>query len=78
MPELVRVSDKLTGHHYTVPRTVADSDPGRYRVLKSAAVDVNGAPVPPKPSIRKTTSAPAEATADLAADTTEAIKEATE
>lgn len=60
MTDLVRVSDKRTGHHYTTAQSVVDADPGRYRVLKSPAVDIDGRPLPPKPAAIPT-SAPAEA-----------------
>ena len=60
MTDLVRVSDKRTGHHYTTAQSVVDADPGRYRVLKSPAVDIDGRPLPPKPAALPIVSAPAE------------------
>ena len=76
MSDLVRVSDKRTGHHYTTAQSVVDADPGRYRVLKSAAVDIDGRPLPPKPAAIPIVSAPAETTATVAAEPIEATEEA--
>lgn len=46
MPEYVRVSDKSTGHHYSVLAAEVESNPDAYRVLKQPAVDHNGDPLP--------------------------------
>ena len=43
---VTRVSDRATGHHYTIP---ADAfDPARHRPLKSPALDSYGEPAVPK------------------------------
>ena len=44
--ELVRVRDKATVHHITIPAAAYDAE--KYAPLKSDAVDVNGYPLPPK------------------------------
>lgn len=58
--ELVRVRDKATGHHYSIPAAAFDTE--RHAPLKSDAVDVNGYPLPPKYRIQKATTATTTAT----------------
>ena len=48
MPDYVRVKHADTGHHYTVSRAKAMTDP-KLRIIDAGAVDVNGRPLPPKP-----------------------------
>lgn len=48
MPDYVRVKHADTGHHYTVSRAKAMTDP-KLRIIDAPAVDVNGRPLPPKP-----------------------------
>ena len=48
MPEYVRVRDKETGHHYSIPRSRYDRDPDLYAPLKSPATHTNGEIVAPK------------------------------
>lgn len=43
---VTRVSDKGTGHHYTIP--AAAFDPARHRPLKAPALDSYGEPAAPK------------------------------
>jgi hypothetical protein len=40
--DLVRVSDKRTGHHYTATRAVAEADPNLSILTNARAVNVNG------------------------------------
>lgn len=47
MPEYVRVTDTVSGHHYTIPRTQYDSSPSSWRLLKQPALGVDGRPLPP-------------------------------
>lgn len=47
MTTWTRVRDKATGHHYSV----AVVDPERHEVLKQAAVDRKGKPLPAKPKV---------------------------
>ena len=58
--ELVRVRDKATGHHYSIPAASFDAE--RHAALKSDAVDANGYPLPPKYRIQKATTATTTAT----------------
>ena len=51
-PTWLRVRDNETGHHYTIRSTVLDTITG-VTVLKSSAVDANGAPLPDKPRTDK-------------------------
>lgn len=44
MPEYVRVRDKDTGYHSTVPKDGLHL--GNYQVLKQDATDLNGEPLP--------------------------------
>ena len=46
MPDYVRVKHAETGHHYTVSRAKAMTDP-KLRIIDAPAVDVNGRPLPP-------------------------------
>lgn len=46
MTEFVRVRDKATGHHYSMP--VSGFDPDEVAELKQAATDSAGDPLPPK------------------------------
>lgn len=48
MPEYVRVADKETGHHLSIPKTQFDRNPDLWRELKSDAVHPDGTPVAPK------------------------------
>ena len=48
MPDYVRVKHAETGHHYTVSRAKAMTDP-KLRIIDAPAVDINGRPLPPKP-----------------------------
>ena len=48
MADRVRVRDNETGHHYTIPRSRYDRNPSAFTELKSDAVTVDGADVPPK------------------------------
>ena len=68
---LLRVCDAYTGHRYTTAESVVTTDPDRYMVLGTPALDANGRPLPPD-----TTPAPAEATATEAAESIEAHEEA--
>ena len=43
---VTRVSDRTTGHHYTIPAEAYD--PARHRPIKSAALDSYGEPAAPK------------------------------
>ena len=47
MPDYVRVKHAETGHHYTVSRAKAMTDP-KLRIIDAPAVDINGRPLPPK------------------------------
>ena len=47
MPDYVRVKHTETGHHYTVSRAKAMTDP-KLRIIDAPAVDINGRPLPPK------------------------------
>ena len=46
MPDYVRVKHAETGHHYTVSRAKAMTDP-KLRIIDAPAVDINGRPLPP-------------------------------
>lgn len=48
MTEFVRVTDKETGHRYSVPRSLYESTPNLYRELKQPATDRAGRPLPPE------------------------------
>lgn len=48
MAEYVRVSDKETRHHYSVPREQYDATPELWDELKQPAADAAGDPLPPK------------------------------
>lgn len=48
MTEFVRVKDKETGHHLSIPRDRFDADSAPYEELKSAATFADGTPRPPK------------------------------
>lgn len=82
MVELVRVKDKYTGHHYTIPRSALQDD--RHSLVTSKtdpAVDRNGDPTPPKFNIgpmdsHRADEKPARATTKAAKAATEANKEA--
>lgn len=43
---VTRVSDRSTGHHYTIPAEAYD--PARHRPIKAAALDSYGEPAGPK------------------------------
>lgn len=54
MPELIRVKDKSTGHHYTIP--ASNLDPDRHQKVTSKtdpATDRQGRPREPKFAIPK-------------------------
>lgn len=46
--EYARVKDKTNGHKLTMVRSAAESDQDAYQILKEAAVDHNGLPLPPE------------------------------
>lgn len=48
MTEYVRVADKETGHHVSIPKTRFDADPDLWRELKSPATYADGSPLPVK------------------------------
>ena len=48
MTEYVRVRDKETGHHYSLPRERYDQSPDLWQALKQPATDAGGDPLPPK------------------------------
>lgn len=48
MTDYVRVRDKETGHHYSLPRDRFDSSPDLWTELKQDATDSAGDPLPPK------------------------------
>lgn len=48
MIEFVRVRDKETGHHYSVPRARFEVKRELWQELKQPATDGGGAPLPPK------------------------------
>ena len=48
MTDYVRVRDKETGHHYSVPRSRFDATPELWQELKQPATDRGGMPLPPK------------------------------
>ena len=47
MPEYVRVTDKETGHQYSVTRERFDASPQLFRELKQDAARPDGTPLPP-------------------------------
>lgn len=63
----IRVSDKRTGHHYTISE--AAFDPGVHVKVESSAVDANGNPRLPKANVPLT-----EAVQKKATKTTETQK----
>lgn len=77
--DLVRVSDRRTGHQYTTSRSTTDADPTRYRILRKPAVDGRGFALPPKTTALPLQTPPAAVgEADSAeSTTTEADEEAT-
>jgi hypothetical protein len=48
MDEYVRVADKETGHHLSIPKARFDAEPDLWRELKSDATYADGTPRPPK------------------------------
>lgn len=71
MPELIRVKDKSTGHHYTIPAAIFDPDRHRKVVSKTdPATDRQGRPREPKFAIPKKRPAQADAEQATQADTT--------
>ena len=48
MTDFVRVRDKETGHHYSVPRSRFVATPELWQELKQPATDRGGDPLPPK------------------------------
>lgn len=48
MDEYVRVADKETGHHVSIPKERFDADPDPWRELKSDATYADGTPLPVK------------------------------
>ena len=46
--EFIRVADKETGHHVSIPKANYDANPDLWRELKSDATYANGVPLPPK------------------------------
>lgn len=71
MADYVRVTDKETGHKYTVTRARLEANPNLFRELKQPAADRAGRPLPPE---YKTTDAPA-ASDKQAGDTANTEKE---
>lgn len=77
MPKFVRVKDKLTGNHFSVPDGSRYTKDDRYEVVDLPALDKSGRPRPAKYPVSKTTLASGGGQATKAA-TTEAKKEAKE
>ena len=48
MPKFVRVTDKATGHKFSIPRERYDANPDAFRELKQDATAPNGTPLPPE------------------------------
>lgn len=48
MTDYVRVRDKETGHHYSVPRSRFEAKRELFQELKQPATDGGGSPLPPK------------------------------
>lgn len=48
MDEYVRVADKETGHHLSIPKARYDADPNVWRLLKSDVTYADGTPRPAK------------------------------
>ena len=48
MPEYVRVRDKETGHHLSIPRAQFEREGDVWQELKQPATDAAGEPLPPK------------------------------
>lgn len=49
MTEYVRVRDKETGHHVSIPRAQFEHEGDVWQELKQDAVDAGGRPLPMKP-----------------------------
>ena len=58
MPEYVRVRDKSTGHHLSIPRSQFERESDGWQELKQDAVDSAGDPLPPKHHTSVATKAP--------------------
>jgi hypothetical protein len=48
MDEFVRVADKETGHHVSIPKARFDANPDAWRTVDSPATYADGTPRPPK------------------------------
>lgn len=48
MTQYVRVRDKDTSHHYSIPRSRYDATPELWQLLKQPATDAGGDPLPAK------------------------------
>lgn len=48
MPEFVRVRDKETGHHVSIPVARYDRERDLWQALKQPATDAGGTALPPK------------------------------
>lgn len=48
MTDYVRVRDKETGHHVSIPRAQFEHEGSVWAELKQDAVDAGGEPLPPK------------------------------
>lgn len=48
MSEFIRVRDKETGHHVSIPAARYDRERDLWQELKQPATDAGGTPLPPK------------------------------